>query len=117
LRQWIGKEGRRDRALVGRLACRKYGDQPARAVDQLKLDRELAQLFQRRTLQQAIALDDDQHVKFVGGKATRDLFVGPKLVGVRPEQLAEGVVDLDPHKTHGRDGAQDDEGDHTQSAV
>src|SRR6185436_5565127 len=116
-RQRIWKEGRRDRSLFGRLACREYGDQPARAVDQLKLDRELAQLFQRRALQQAIALDDDQHVKFVGGKTPRDFFVGPKLVGVRPEQLAEGVVDLDPYKADGRNHAQDDEDDHTQSAV
>ncbi len=117
LRQRIRKERRGNGPVVGRLARREYGDQPARAVDQLEFDSELAQLFQRCTLKEAIALDDDEDVEFVRWESPRDLLVGPEFLGLGLEQLTERIVDLDPHETHGRDHAQYNEGNRAQCLV
>jgi hypothetical protein len=42
---------------------RKQRDDAARSVDQLQIGNEIAELCNRGTLQQGLAIDDDQDIK------------------------------------------------------
>ena len=64
LRQFRGKQRRRQLARRRRLARREQRDQAARAVDQLQVGDEVAELLQVVARQQRLALDHDQHVEF-----------------------------------------------------
>jgi hypothetical protein len=96
LRQLVGKYRRRQVVALRRLARREQRDQPARAVDQLQVGDDVAQLLDGIALEQRLALDDDQHVVFARGKPARDLLVLSELGRVAAEQLAERIVDLQP---------------------
>ncbi len=82
-------------AALGRLARREQRNDAARAVDQLQVGDEVAQLLDRLARQQRLAFDHDQHVELARREAPRHLFVLPELGGVGAEQLAQRVVDLD----------------------
>src|SRR5271154_1516557 len=53
----------------------KKGKKAARAVHELKIDDELAQLVDRVALEQRFAFDHDQHVVLAGRKFVRNLLV------------------------------------------
>ena len=53
------------RRCFGRLARGKYRDQAARAVKQLQVDGQIAQRLERGSLEQLVALDDDEDVELV----------------------------------------------------
>src|SRR5262249_15413797 len=99
------------------LARRKNRNQSPGAVDQLKVDRKLTQLFQRRPLEQPVALDDDENVEFVRGKTVRDLFVGPEFVGIGSKQLAQRIVDFYPRETDCCKEAKHDKDHRAERAV
>ena len=117
LRQRVREQRRWNLVALGRLTRGKYGDQAARSFEQLKLDREFAQVLQGRSLEQPIAFDNDQHVELVGGKAAGDLRVCFVFRGIGPEQLAERVVDLHARKADRRQRAKHDESERAQHPV
>ena len=114
----VGNNAPRNAAADARRRARgKHRDDAARAVDQLQVDRHVAQLFQRRALEQLVALDDHQHVEFVRREAVRDFDVIAVFRRVGAEQLAERIVDLQARETDGRADAQHDENEHRDELV
>ncbi len=75
--------------VLGRFSCGENRDQAPGAVNQLKFDRKFAQFFERRALQQLVALYDDENVKFVRREAARHFFISTEFIGVGAEQLAQ----------------------------
>ena len=96
LRQFVGNQRSRQLSSRWRLASGKQGDDATGAVDQLQVDNEVAQLRDRRALQQRLALNDDEDVEFAGRESPRLLLIQPELRRIRMEELAEGIVNLDP---------------------
>ena len=111
LRQVLGEQRRRQLAGRRRLARREQRNQAARAVDQLQVGDEIAQLFEVFALEQRLALDHHQHVEFDGRKALGLGLVLPVFLGIGPEQLAQRIVDLDAVDTEQRGDEQADEND------
>ena len=101
-----GNTGAGKLAGFRRLAGREQRNQPAHAVDQLKVGDEIAELLDRLPRHQVLALDHHQDVEFAGGEALGHLFVLPKLLGVGAKQLAQRVVDLDALDAEGGDDAK-----------
>ena len=115
LRQLLGEERRRDvAAVLRRLARREERDDAPRAVDELQVGDEVAQLLERVALEQRLALDHDQHVELARGEALRHLLVLLELGRVGAEQLAQRIVDLDAldaERGQDREDRHDDRGD------
>ena len=111
LRKLVGEHRRRQSAAFGRLARREQRDEPARAVDQLQVGDEVANLLERLALEQRLAFDHDQHVVFGRREAARHLLELPELRRVRAEQLAQRIVDLQPADAERRRDAQDRQND------
>src|SRR6185312_9718345 len=96
LRQVGGNQGSGQLSGRGRLAGGKQRDDTTSAVDQLQVDDEVAQLRDRRALQQGLALNDDENVEFAGRESPRLLLIQPELGRIRMEELTERIVNLDP---------------------
>ena len=95
LRQFGREQRRRQLARRRRLPRREQRNQAARAVDQLQVGDEIAQLFEIVARQQRLAFDHDQHVEFGRREALGFRFVLLVVLGIGAEQLAERIVDLD----------------------
>ena len=95
LRQGIGKEGLRHSALRGGLARGEHRESAARAVDQLHVGDEVAQLLDRLAGEQRLAAHHDQDVVFARREIARNLLELFERRILRPEQLAQRVVGLD----------------------
>ena len=111
LRQVLGEQRRRQLAGRRRLARREQRNQAARAIDELQVGDQIAQLFEVFALEQRLALDHDQHVEFDRREALGLGLVLPVFLGIGPEQLAQRVVDLDAVDTEQRGDEQADEND------
>ena len=107
LGQLLRKQRGRQLARLRRLASGEKRDDSARSVDKLNVGDKIAQLLQRRTRQQRLALDHDQHVELGRRKALGDLLVLAEFLGVRAEQLAQRVIDLDALEPEERADAKD----------
>ncbi len=106
LRKVRREQGGRDVALLRRLAGREERYDAAHAVHQLDVGHEVAQLFERRALQQRLAFHDDEHVELAGREAVRQGLVLLELGRIGAEQLAERVVHLEPRQPEGRGDGQ-----------
>ena len=111
----FGRE-QRGRQLAGlrRLTRRKQRDQTTHALDQLQVGDHVADLFEVLAGQQRLALDHDQHVEFGRREALGHGLVLLVVLGIGTEQLAQGVVDLDPVDAKDRSHDQRGENDHGQ---
>ena len=92
-----------------RLTRRKQRDDAARAIDQLQVGDEIAQLSERLSRESSVvAFDDDQHVDI---RSTGNRFVTSSYCwnsGVfGAEQLAERIIDLDAADAEGRENGGD----------
>ena len=110
-RQFRREQRRRQFARSRRLTRGEQRDQAAGAVDQLQVGDEVAQLFEVVARQQVLALDHDQDVELLRREFLRHLFVLVEFLGVGSEQLAQGVVDLDPVDAEDSADHQDREDD------
>jgi hypothetical protein len=91
----IWKQRRWNHAVFRWLTCRENRDDAARAIDQLEVCDESAQLLDRFPREQCLALDYHEHIELARRKTSRHLFILLELLRVRTEQLAERIVDLD----------------------
>jgi hypothetical protein len=64
----------------------------------LKVRDQIAQLFDRSALKEALTLDHDEDIELVRWEAPRDLFERFEFGCVGSKELAEGIVDLDSIK-------------------
>ena len=111
LRQ-LGREQRRGQlARRRRLPRREQRDQAARAVDELQVGDEVAQLLEIVARQQGLALDHDEDVEFARRESLGHLFVLVEFLGVGAEQLAQRIVDLDALDAEHRADDQHDQDD------
>ena len=110
LGQLGGKDGAGDLAGLRRLARGEQRDLAIHAVDELKIDDEVAQSVDRFPLEQIVAADHDQHVVFARREALGDGLVVVELRRVGAEQLGQRVIDPEPRIAEARgDGDGDDE--------
>lgn len=81
----------------------------------MQVGHEITQLLEIFPRKQRLAFDNDQHVEFGRWEALGFRFVLTVFLGIGPEQLAEGIVDLDPldpedradNQRHENDAGQD----------
>jgi hypothetical protein len=95
LRQLLRKERSGNATVHRRLARGKQRNDAARAVDELQVGDETAQLVDRIAGEQRLAFDHHQNVVFVRRKPPRHFFELLEFRCIRSEQLAERIVDLD----------------------
>ena len=86
--------GAGNRAGFRRLTRRENRDDAARAIDQLMVGDEIAQPIDQFARKQFLSFNDDEHIELAQQKPPRHLLVFPEFRGVRTEQLAEQIVDL-----------------------
>ena len=106
LRQFPGEQRLGNPSAFGRLARGEQRNNAARAVDQLKVGDQLAQLGQRLAIQQRLAFDDNEDVELARRKAAGDRFVLREFRRIGPKQLAERIVDPDAADAKRRGDAQ-----------
>jgi hypothetical protein len=109
----LRKQRRRQLVALRRLAGREQRDDAPRALDQLKVRDQIAQLFDRIAFKQTFALDHDKDVKLIRREAPAHLFERLELGRVGSKDLAERIVDLDTHQAkhsryQQRDGGKPD---------
>ncbi len=112
LGQLVRKQRGRKLAGLRRLAGGEKRDNSARSVDKLNVRDKIAKLLQRGARKQRLALDHHQHVEFGRREALGDLLVLAEFLGVRPEQLAQRVIDLDALETEEGADAKQQQDDH-----
>ncbi len=111
MRQLRCEQCRRQLAWRRGLPCREQRNQAARALDELQIGNQIAHLFEIVARQQRLAFDHDQHVEFRRREALGFRFILPVFLGIGPEQLTEGIVDLDALDTEDRTDNQRNEND------
>ena len=111
LRQFRGEQRRRQLARGRRLARREQRNNSARALDQLQVGHEVAQLLEIGARKQHLAFDHHQHVEFGRREALGFRFVLLVVLGIGAKQLAQRIVDLDAVDTEQRADDQHDEND------
>jgi hypothetical protein len=94
-RKLLGNQRCRQLAVLRGLPRREHGDDAPRPVDELQIGDEVAQLCDRGTLQQALAIDDDQDIVLARWEQAGLALIQPEFGRIGPEQLTEGVVDPD----------------------
>src|SRR5438270_195590 len=98
-----------------RMASGKKRDQAARAVDQLQIGDGVAQLFDVFAREQVLGFDDDEHVVFGGGKPADCFLELTVFRRVGTEELAQGIVDLEPRHAEAAEHREHDENDRSGS--
>ena len=98
LRQFFRKERLRNAARFRGLARGEQRNDALRAVDELKIGRHIAKRFQRSAIED-VALDNHEHVVLSRWESASDFFVLLEFGGIGTEELAQRIVDLDPHET------------------
>ena len=111
------REQRRRHRMAGLrgLPGREQRDDAGRAVDELEVRDEVSEVVQRVAGEEVVRRLHHENVELVGREAPRHVLVLPELRRVRPKQLRQRIVHLEPRhpeaRRHGQD-QQDHRGQH-----
>ena len=110
-RQFLREKRRGQLARDRRLPRREQRDDAARAIDELEVGDEVAQALDRLPRQEGRPVDDHEDVELARREAVRDRLVLLEFGGVRPEQLAQRIIDLDALDAERRRNGKDENDD------